>query len=425
MIKRQDWLKRIRAGKDKNRICTMAVLVSACLLFLTACSEAQKAYKDGVALMEKEDYEAAADSFEIAIKENKEKAEYYIAYGMSLLKDGRAKESIKVFGKAIQDKDNKIVRENNKQAYRGRGLAYYACHEYEKAVADYKEALAIGELEELDVGLLGNLADAMQVMGDDEGALESYDKLVEMNKKDEHALFARALLKTKMEQYEEAIDDFDRVIAIDKKNYNAYFGKYEAYQRQGDDARADEVLTAVTDMDIKSTEDKYQAARAYFYKGDYGTAESYLSEVLEEGETKAWYFLGQISQAKPDYEKAVQQYEQYIAQTDTLQSAMVYNQLAGCLMEQEEYVRALGYAIEGLKLQDRDAQQSLQYNTIIIYEKLGEFKKARKMAKEYQKAYPEDEDIEKELKFIRSRIVSKAQSKTAQAGSPSAVDAAE
>lgn len=48
------------------------------------CGKAQKAYKQAVALAENGSYEKAAASFKEAIAENKDKAEYYIDYGMTL-----------------------------------------------------------------------------------------------------------------------------------------------------------------------------------------------------------------------------------------------------------------------------------------------------------------------------------------------------
>lgn len=398
MRDRGNWIKYL---------CTAGML-AVVTLGMTGCDEAKSAYKDGLAFMEKADYESAATCFETAIKENDEKAEYYIAYGMALLKGGDAKSSIKVFGKAILSTDNKIVHENNKQAYKGRGIAYYECHEYELAIEDFENALKISEKEEMNAELLELKADAEKTFGNYEAALDSYEKLLKLDDKNENAYLNRASLETVMEDYDAAIADYDAVIKLNKKNYNAYFGKYDTCLAKGDEGQAMQALEVIMSLEMKTTEDKYNVARAYFYKGDYGTAEVYLNEVIEAGDSKAWYFLGQINQSKPDYDKAIEQYEQYIAGTDVLDSAMVYNQLAGCYMEKEDYVSALGAALEGLKLEDRSVRQALTYNTIIIYEKLGEFKKARKMAKDYIKAYPDDESVKRELDFIKTRIADKA-----------------
>ena len=129
--------RKISVGKY---IC-LASLLALSAFSVTGCNEAKSAYKDGVALMEDEKYDQAAECFKIAIDENNEKAEYYIAYGMALLKGGDAEASIKVFERAILTTDNKIVRENNKQAYWGRGIAYYECYEYQKAIEDFAAAI--------------------------------------------------------------------------------------------------------------------------------------------------------------------------------------------------------------------------------------------------------------------------------------------
>ena len=54
------------------------------MVLLAGCGKAQKAYKQAVALAENGSYVKAAASFKEAIAENKDKAEYYIDYGMTL-----------------------------------------------------------------------------------------------------------------------------------------------------------------------------------------------------------------------------------------------------------------------------------------------------------------------------------------------------
>lgn len=391
----------------KKAQLTMAGIMLGVILCTTGCNEAKKAYKEGVSLMEEEKYQEAAESFLKAIEENEEKAEYYIAYGMACVKNGQNEDAVNAFSKAVQDKDNKIVRENNKQALKGRGIAYYEEHEYELALADFSAALEISEEEDMNKELLELKAATEKQSGDYEAAQDSYKELVALDKKNKSAYLGKADLEMLMEDYDSAVDDYSQVIKLDEHSFDAYFGMYNALMSKGDESGAMETVSKAASLEIKDTEDKYNVAVAYFYKGDYGTAESYLNEVLDEGDANAWYFLGQISQAKPDYDTAISQYEQYIAANKNLSSAMVYNQLAGCHMEKENYVPALSYILKGLEMKDKASEQSLTYNAVIVYEKLGEFKKAKKYATEYCKAWPGDEEMEKELAFIETRIGSK------------------
>ena len=82
------------------------------MVLLAGCGKAQKAYKQAVALAENGSYVKAAASFKEAIAENKDKAEYYIDYGMTLNHLGSYKKAIKQFEKAYQKVDNKISRQN-------------------------------------------------------------------------------------------------------------------------------------------------------------------------------------------------------------------------------------------------------------------------------------------------------------------------
>ena len=78
------------------------------MVLLAGCGKAQKAYKQAVALAENGSYVKAAASFKEVIAENKDKAEYYIDYGMTLNHLGSYKKAIKQFEKAYQKVVNKI-----------------------------------------------------------------------------------------------------------------------------------------------------------------------------------------------------------------------------------------------------------------------------------------------------------------------------
>ena len=82
------------------------------MVLLAGCGKAQKAYKQAVALAENGSYEKAAASFKEAIAENKDKAEYYIDYGMTLNHLGSYKMErrlpIMVFMNMIRQRNNVI-----------------------------------------------------------------------------------------------------------------------------------------------------------------------------------------------------------------------------------------------------------------------------------------------------------------------------
>ena len=93
----------------------------------------------------------------------------------------------------------------------------------------------------------------------------------------------------------------------------------------------------------------------------------------------------------------------YIESGKKISSAAVYNQLGLCYMELEKYAYARDTFSIGLKVNDAELVQDLEFNRVIAYEHLGNFKKAQKRAREYLEKYPEDQKMKKELAFIKTR----------------------
>ena len=125
----------------------------ACSVFImaTGCGKAGQEYDKAVELMESGKYEDSLEHLETAIKENSEKAEYYITYGMVLNNLGRYEEAAKEFEKAYQDTENKISKQNNKQLYLGQAIAYMGQGEYNKAIEACDKAVKIDQYSYLDV----------------------------------------------------------------------------------------------------------------------------------------------------------------------------------------------------------------------------------------------------------------------------------
>ena len=81
----------------------VTALLCGAVLLTSSCGKADSAYKSAVKSMDEGKYEESIESFKSAIKENPEKAEYYIGYGMVLNYEGKYEEAIKEFEKAVQD----------------------------------------------------------------------------------------------------------------------------------------------------------------------------------------------------------------------------------------------------------------------------------------------------------------------------------
>lgn len=360
-------------------------------------------YKEGLKYFEEGDYKKAETSLSKAVELNDQKAEYYIDYGFALTQTKKFQEAQVQFSKAILDKDNKIVRENNKKAHRGKGIAYYEAGVFEKALAEFQLALAIGDIPDMDIDLLFYKGAAQEKSSHFQEAFETYTTILEMEKPKADIYGALAGAKYQMGQTEEAIEYFDKAIKLEPKSYQYYFGKYAIMNEQGDTRGAQEVLAKAQDIKAESGSDRYNLAKLYYLSDDYAKAKPALEESGKKGFYEAYFYLGEMAFKEEDYQKAVAFYEQYLGSKGSIKMTTVYSQLSSALIGSENYEKAAQYVEEGIALNDVLILPALKYNEVVIYEKQGDFKTAYEKATEYVKLYPDNKDMARETKFLQTR----------------------
>ena len=401
-----------------SRILFTAAICSIVLL-ATGCGRGDKAYEKGLALTESGEYTEAVEQFEKAIAANKEKAEYYIGYGMTLNKLSRYSEAIVQFELGRQDTVNSIANRNNKQICLGEAIAYYNLGEYQKVITLCEEGVEYQEPVQLNSSLKGTHAAALQMLGQDEKALTMYNEILETDEKAWDIYLKRAGLKEDMEDYTGASEDYHTVIAGDPKEYDAYFGLYRLNRNLGQQEEARQVLEQLLSGDAKTPEEICQFGRASYYLEDYEQATASLEEAREGGSAEANYYLGLVKMKQEDYESALNCFDAYLEAREYPESAMVYNQIAGCYIAQRDYEQALEYINTGLERSDTLSRRILMQNQVILYEKIGEYKTAQNYAESYLELYPSDTAMADELEFIKTRIHNKSAAKTSDGTSGS------
>ncbi|SFR76396.1 tetratricopeptide repeat protein [Anaeromicropila populeti] len=392
-----------RIGK---KIMAPFFLVCFSLLFLTSCSTGKGAgslYKQAVKSMEKGDYENAAVNFEEAILKNPEKAEFYIGYGMCLIQLEQYDKARIQFDKAILEKENKIVLENNKQAYRGQGLCDFYDNQYANAVKWFDKALSIQELESMNLDILNYKADALMYQGNYKEAVETLTKYIDKKKSDFRVYLKRANAYFKAQSYEESIGDYEKVLDLEGTNCEAYVGEYFVYLKMNQIEKADSVLDKALAMKTKTDEDFYNLAVIQYYKEDYDTAIQGFEASKNKGFTEADYYIGKIYENKKEYDKAAEHFVSYLENTELIESAAVYSALAEVYLKTEQYDLGLKAVQAGIELNDGSFIQQLLYNQITLYELLADYELAFEKANDYLELYPEDEKMQRELKFILTR----------------------
>lgn len=395
--------------KSVNKLFAMFMALCCISVLAAGCGKAGREYSKGIGLLEDGEYGKSLEYFERAIKENNENASYYIAYGMALCGLKRYEEAISEFEKAYQDTDNEISRQNNKKLFFGQAVAYYGMDNYEKVSEVCDKALESGQDEDIDHNIKKIKAAAEELAGNKENALEIYSGLLNGSNQDSGTYMARAGLYEKLGDYDSAIKDYKKAVKIDKKCYDAYFAMYNIYNNRGDNYKkdADSVINKVINASAETPEETMQLGRAYYYKKDYGDALSNLKKAVKDGCSEALYYLGMVFMAQKDYQSAASKFREYIDFGGKERLPAACNQAAGCYIQMGDYENAETYIDKGLSYGTTDAERLLYKNRVILYEKDGKYKKAKKAAKWYLKKFPDDAGMEKELVFINTRMETK------------------
>ncbi len=87
---------------------------------------------------------------------------------------------------------------------------------------------------------------------------------------------------------------------------------------------------------------------------------------------------------------------------EVLQS-QVYNRMAVDQIEAGQYEEALAAIALGRGFPDSSAVRDLSFNEAVVYEKMGDYAKALELFEAYAAQYGEDEQVQRELAFLRTR----------------------
>lgn len=383
-----------------------ALLAILCLsLVLSGCglSKANRSYSKALSYYEDGEYEKSESYFIDAIKANPDKAEYYLDYGFTLVKLGRYEDAIKEFQRILMEKEIAIVKQNNKKAYRGIGIAYLYAQSYEEAIKNFDLALEITELKDLDTDILYYKGNALERSGNLEEASKIYTEILEIQKDDAAIYNARANINRILGNYEESIKDYDKAIEISKGDFDLYFGKFAALKELSRTSEAEEVLKIAAELPVHSEKDSFELAKVYFYQKNYDHAKIQLEQSLKNGFIEANYFLGEISIAEGNYKQAIEYFETF-EESGGMVSGMFYNQLLTCYLNKKEYDKAKNTLKKAKKYSDVSIEQQLLRNEIILLEKTGDFNEAYEKMKKYLKRYPDDADAQRDATFLKTRV---------------------
>ena len=353
--------------KKSDKLCKKLIymlLPMTLALALCGCGEEETTdyLAEGMSAIERMDYSAALESFEVA--------------------EGT-------------DENLRLIK-------RGEGLAYMGLTQYENAVNAFIECLNLsnGRIMDVDFDVNYYLATAYLKMGKPAEAEATYDAIIGLRKNETDAYYLRGAARLEQDNYKQAKDDFDYVISQYPKDCDKLIDIVDALNQNGyGEIGKDYLNNMLTNYGNKLSD--YDLGRIYYYLGEYAQACRYLETAKGEGSAEACMYLGKSYEATGDYNYAISVYNDFVNRDNS--NPGVYNQMGLCRLKQGEYAEALNAFQSAMQIEDNDMLQTLAFNEIVAYEYLGEFKQASVLMENYVRTYPDDTQAQREYEFLRTR----------------------
>lgn len=288
---------------------------------------------------------------------------------------------------------------------RARGILYRNLGEYDKAVDELLNSLAHsdGIPREMDFDTNYYLADSYIKLGRYNDAIDVYNAILDLKKKDKDALYMRGVAKLLGDDHDGAMSDFNKAISLAPKDYDLRIMIYKALSSNGHEEEGASILEAcLNNTDPNMT--NYEKGQISYYLGNNADAQSYLELARNERDAQkapVVLLLGQTGEKQGDYNYAISVYKTFLAEDSN--HADVYNQLGLCQIKMGDYEGAVAAFDAGLMLDDAQFNRALMLNEITAYEYAGNFAQAKTLMEKYRKAYPDDKDAEREEIFLSTR----------------------
>ena len=217
------------------------------------------------------------------------------------------------YDRAIADYTNAIrIDPEHAGSYVNRATYYDQKGEYDRAIADYTKALEIRP-DDVVVHLKRGLV--FQAKGDNESALADFGKSIKHASAGfSYAYVLRGLLHVDMDQFDRAIADYDRAIEIEPDLAAFYQSRAEAYAKNDERNRAIADYDKAAELIPKDSASFYLLrGNAYALRGEFekafadfnkamALAPKYALAYRDRGQT--YVTAGKTAMAKADFAKA-------------------------------------------------------------------------------------------------------------------------
>lgn len=294
-------------------------------------------------------------------------------------------------------------RKENELVYRQTGIECMQSGDYAGAIEAFDAALSQsnGSIGDTEIDICYYKAAAQYASGDGEGALATYNALIDYDKKDSNAYYMRGCLFLKRGEGENALADFSNAVSYNKDDYELYINIYKNLAAYNLNTQGEEYLNQAFSIKGDGAENLVYRGEIYYLLGQNENALTELNAALEKGSVEANLILAQVYEAMGDAAMAESCYKTYVDSGIADSEALCA--LAEIEMAKLDYTHALTYVEQGLAMEEVTNRRQLMQNQVICMEYTGNFTGAWNVASEYVTLYPDDIEMQREYVFLKNR----------------------
>ncbi len=263
------------------------------------------------------------------------------------------------FDRAIADFNQALgINPNYVEAYSNRGGAYQKKGDFDQAMADYNQALMISSNS---AEAYYNRGSAYYEKGNLDQAMADFNQALVIDPNYAGTYYARGTVYMDKGDFDQAMADYNQALMISSNSAEAYYNRGSAYYEKGnlDQAMADFNQALVIDPNYAGT--YYARGTVYMDKGDLDQAMADFNQALRinPNDTNAYGNRGNVYAMKGDFDRAIADYNQALGINPSLAGA--YNNRALAYFSKGDYqqawedvykAQALGYEVSPEFLQD-------------------------------------------------------------------------
>src|SRR5712692_2691261 len=159
--------------------------------------------------------------------------------GWCLHKDETFAPRLRIDGCTAAIQSNRFSGQDLYTAFYNRGIAYFKLNQYDRAIADFDQAI---ELDPNSFHALSNRGTAYARTREYDRAIEDFNQAIRLNASYAITFNNRGSAYAKKGEYDRAIEDFEHAIRLDPKDLSARNNRKLAEHLKGKTARAEAVV---------------------------------------------------------------------------------------------------------------------------------------------------------------------------------------